>query len=330
MQAYEVFEQEWGKWAGLREGNVVACNSGTSALVLALEALQLPLGSEVITGDYNMVAVARAITMAGHVPVFVDCDDNLLMDLDLTDEAGSVRGGKVKAVLPTHIYGRCIDMHQLHSLARKYGWYVVEDASESHGVPPHPDTDAYAASHYQNKVVGANEGGSIGFRKKSHADRARQLRCLGFTEAHDFNHIPRGFNGRLSNVHAQAILQTLEKVEENIKARRSIEAMYDLYCQAEWKMPPTESPWVYSIRIDSFPSGKTERVVLRLNEVGIQARFGFKPMTHQIEYQHHICFKNGNAEKAAREVFYLPLTPGSMNEERVKQAFEIIHRIVKQ
>ena len=332
MQAFEELEEKWGKWAGLREGNVVACASGTCALHLALEALQLPPGSEVITNNFSMIAVPRAISMAGLTPVFVDCTDDLLLDLDLVDKAIDSREGKVRAILPVHIYGRRTDMGEVAAIAAKYGGInIIEDGAETHGIPPHPSTDAICHSFYVNKLVAAKdgEGGAIGFRERELADRTRKLRCLGFTQAHDFHHIPRGHNYRMSNLHASAVLDSLAKAEANLYVRRWAEEIYNHHCPQEWRMPPTDSPWVYSIRIPLFSSGKMERAVNRLNEVGIQARQGFKPMTWQVEYQQNIAFGNGNAERAAREVFYLPLTPGSINEDRIKQAFEIIHRVVK-
>lgn len=86
MQPFELLEREFADWNGLDPAGMVACASGSAALHLALEAMRLPPGSEVITSDFNMVAVPRAIVMAGLVPVFVDCDERLLMDMELLDK----------------------------------------------------------------------------------------------------------------------------------------------------------------------------------------------------------------------------------------------------
>lgn len=86
MEAYESLEQEFAQWQGLDPRGMVACSSGTAALHLALEALQLPQGSQVIVPDYSMIACPRAVVLADLRPVFVDCDEQLLMDLKKLDE----------------------------------------------------------------------------------------------------------------------------------------------------------------------------------------------------------------------------------------------------
>src|SRR5690348_6717208 len=137
MQAFERLEKEFAAWVGVPD--VVACSSGTSALHLSLEALQLPQGSRVLIPYLNMIAVARAVSLAGLIPVMVDCRDDLLMDMDLVDEALADDGG-IKAVMAVHIYGRRCDMDALAALAAKYGVELIEDLAEAHGVRPHPAT----------------------------------------------------------------------------------------------------------------------------------------------------------------------------------------------
>lgn len=93
MESYQQLELQWAEFNDLDPAGMVVCASGTAALHLALESLQLPPGSEVITGDFNMIAVPRAIAMAGLTPVFVDCDERLLMDLVLLEKImGEERG----------------------------------------------------------------------------------------------------------------------------------------------------------------------------------------------------------------------------------------------
>ncbi len=162
MEAYQLLESEFGRWVGVE--NVVACSSGTAALHLALESLQLQAGSEVILGDFNMIACARAVTLAGLKPVFVDCCDDLTMDPDLVRSRCEVDGGKAEAILATHIYGRRCDMKEIHSVARDYDLFVVEDLAEAHGVHPHVDTDASCWSFYRNKIVAGEEGGAVAFK----------------------------------------------------------------------------------------------------------------------------------------------------------------------
>ena len=116
MQPHEQLEQEWAAFNDLDPAGMVACSSGTAALHLALEALQLQPGSTCILPDFTMIACARAVTLAGLVPVFVDCGDDLLMDMALTPQAC---GEKTSAVMIVHIYGRQQSMYDVHRRVKR-------------------------------------------------------------------------------------------------------------------------------------------------------------------------------------------------------------------
>lgn len=322
MQPYEILEQKIGKWMGVE--NVVACSSGTAALHLAFEALQLPQGTKVICPDYTMVACARAITLAGLTPVFVDCGDDLLMDDG--DPMGRATVDPYSAFLAVHMYGRRCDMDWISSTAGVCH-PIVEDMAELHGVRPHETTDAACWSFYKNKVVAGEEGGAVAFRNPEHAKLARQLRCLGFTYAHDFWHIPRGHNYRMSNLHAQPIIDSLNRFEANIGARRYIEAEYEKHCPTEWQMSKRDVPWVYDVKL---PDDDAPEVVRALNAAGIAARQGFKPCSLQPEFR-----KSGqpelmsNARRLMNRIFYLPIQPGVTSPEDCRRAFQIAKDVLR-
>jgi len=162
MRPHEQLEAELAKWiteCGLTVSpeQVVACSSGTAALHLAFEALQLPQGSEVVMSDFNMIACPRAVSLAGLKPVFVDCGDDLLLD---TSKVAKHFGGSTKSILQTWIYGRVDenDRQYISGITRQCGVSVVEDMAEVHGVAPHEDTDAACWSFYKNKIVAGEEG----------------------------------------------------------------------------------------------------------------------------------------------------------------------------
>ena len=330
MQPYEQLEYEIGKWAGVE--HVVACSSGTAALHLALEALCLESGSEVIVPDFTMVACPRAVTMAGLTPVFVDCGEDLLIDCDLVSRISDIE--EIRAIMPVHIYGRRCDMDAIISTANDVDWWVVEDMAEAHGIKPHPSSDAWAWSFYRNKIVAGEEGGAVAFRCKEHADLARQLRSLGFTDAHDFMHVPRGCNYRLANSLAKPILQSLRQFESTMMLRQKIRDMYDRLCPLEWMMPERDVPWVYDLRIRGLKN--VDEGVKALNDDGIAARHGFKPMSEQAEYGGRSGMKwfggpdgVSVAKRMSREVFYLPIDPQHINERKIKQSFETIKRVAR-
>lgn len=338
MESYERFEKEWARWAGVE--NVVACSSGTAALHLALEALRLPQGSEVILPDYTMVACARAVTLAGLVPVFIDCGKDLLIDPELISQYVDKHPSKwlkqPVAIMPVHVYGRSCNMPAIHDIAAKYDLAVIEDLAEAHGIPPHPNTDAACWSFYKNKIVAGEEGGAISFtggREPEYA-LAKKLRSLGFTEEHDYTHIPRGHNYRMSNSHAKIILDSttnrwgcLQDATANLGHRREVEGWYDKFCPQEWCQPKRDAVWVYDLRISNLLYLQRP-VIEALRNVGIAARYGFKPMSTQEEYK--TCRKVGGNEalSASKEVIYLPVQPGITTPDKCREAFDIIKSIV--
>jgi len=328
MEPFQELEVEIAGWTGLyKPEQVVACSSGTAALHLALEALQLPRGSEVIVPDFTMIACARAVSLAGLTPVFVDCRDDLLMDDGLSLGIATIE--PYSAFMAVHVYGRRVDMDWIHSTAGVCH-PVIEDLAEAHGVAPHPDTDAACWSFYRNKIIAGEEGGAVAFRDPNHARLARQLRSLGFTDAHDFQHVPRGHNYRMSNAHAALILekfrywpdQNTHQYELDVEERREIEVVYDRLCPDEWRMPPRQAPWVYDVRLPdrgdtSCNPDWIRGIVRQLNSKGIAARCAFWPLHLQEEYQECRMAKEGltpNSLLAACLVLYLPLTPGISTE----------------
>lgn len=305
MEAYQELEKRFGEWTGCDNPNTVAVSSGTSALHVALEALELPQGSEIIIPDFTMVACPRAAVMAGLKPVFVDCGPDLLIDTSLLKYA---LRDKTKAIMAVHIYGRRCNMVAIHSFAGLHGLKVIEDLAEIHGVKPHTDTDAACWSFYRNKIIAGEEGGMIAFKSQHAEDRARSLRSLGFTPEHDFNHIPRGVNARMSNAHAELIIASLKAYEWNYQKRRVIESLYNSFIPLEWKMPKRDAVWVYDILC---PRGiDTARLVKNLNEGGCAARLGFKPMSKQKEFYTKCCvseYGTSIASEMSQRIIYLPV-----------------------
>lgn len=362
MEAYKQLEIEWAKWNNLDPEGMVCCASGSAALHLSLEAMQLPPGSKVITGDFNMIAVPRAVTLAGLEPVFVDCGDTLLMDNILLGSEqiyNKESFDTIGAVIVVHIYGRSpTEWSSIEEIkgcrnvdkdSRDSGCYIIEDLAEAHGARPRSFTDAACWSFYKNKIVAGEEGGAVWFRDPAHATLARQLRSLGFTDAHDFDHVPRGHNYRMSNTHASIILEqyndfywnhnALDNYREVLFERRKIESWYNRHCPQEWRMPPRDAPWVYDLRVRGITRYTQARVVAKLNAEGIAARHSFKPMHMQREYNDEglrcklVSSEMGCYIKswvAANEVFYLPISPGKTTEADCRRAFEVIREIVLQ
>lgn len=321
-EPYQELERRWAEFNDLDPRGMVACSSGTAALHLVLEAARLPAGSRVVVPDYTMVACARAVTMAGLRPAFVDCGPDLLIDPRGNGFRDALCAG-ASAAMAVHVYGRRCDMQAVTELAAARKAYVIEDLAEAHGIRPHPGTDAACWSFYRNKVVAGEEGGAVWFRDRRRADLARSLRSMGFTEAHDYTHIPRGHNYRMSNAHAGLILRSLAAHGVNLAHRRILEESYLGATPVRWAMPSRDVPWVYDMRIPGLTADRQRAAVTKLREAGCGARYGFKPLSSQEEYRAWVG-SIGRVQQgastpvthaAAVEVIYLPLTPGEVGPD---------------
>lgn len=314
-------EHDFAKWSGC--DNTVACSSGSTALHLALEALELEDGGEVIVPDFTMIACARAITLAGLTPVFVDCSDNLNINPNLIEDAITA---KTVAIMVVHVYGRVCDMDSISDIASKYGIPVIEDMAEAHGVQPDARTEVACWSFYKNKIIHGEEGGMCAFKNKLDSELARSLRSLGFTKAHDYTHMPRGWNYRLANTLASLIQTNLADYRYNKVWRQNAVDMYNEVCPSLWRMPKRDANWVYDLRIPHLTTQNQDKIVQTLRKMGIEARHGFKPMHGQAEYCDCRTVMQGGwsiAEVVSREVIYLPLHP-DLDHKRVIETFQVI------
>lgn len=306
MEPYLELEQEWGRINN--RPHTVACSSGTAALHLALETIAGDCQPTVIVPEYTMVACARAVVLADSVPVFADCDDSLNVDLNKL-EGQMTDCSHPDVLMIVHVYGRQVDMERVHRLATRFNLLVIEDLAEAHGILPHPKTHAACWSFYKNKIVAGEEGGAVAFLNERQANRARSLRSLGFTPAHDFNHIPRGMNYRMANCLAEKILPSIAQMKQNLLARRKVSYDY-LQCLLDFALPTVASvDWVFPVRVPGISFEQQAAIVRSLNIQQIEARCGFKPMSIQQEF-YGPNTPMLNAYKIGQEVLYLPVFPG--------------------
>lgn len=347
--SYLYLEDQISRWLGVE--NVVSCSSGTAALHLALEATRVspPYSTEdvfhpssnhcVALSEYNMIACPRAITLAGMLPVLFDCKDDLQFDAGLLSQAYQLQD--YAAVLVTHIYGRRGDIEGVHRAVDSRSGeikrpIIIEDMAELHGVQPHSLTDAACLSFYKNKVVAGEEGGCVIFKNKEHAALARKLRSMGFTDDHDYRHIPRGHNYRMSNVHAGLITQSLAQYGWSTYRRQQVVQAYDAHCPPAWKMPPRLSNWVYDIRISGMSYNDQDFIVKGMKAIGYEARHGFKPVSQQEEYigcPRYVSTTGRKVDTLSQWTMYLPiLTTGCVfnDDALAKRMFETLTDLAKQ
>lgn len=220
-EEYKKLEIEYAKFTGSKYG--ISCNSGTSALHLGLLALGIGKEDEVIIPDFTMAACGFAVTYCGAIPVFVDCDDSLNIDVSLI-EAKITKN--TRAIMAVHIYGRLCNMKEILRIAKKYHLKVIEDACEAQGAVFKSKADITCYSFYENKIIHAEEGGMCTTDNKKYADRINYLKNMAFGEKHDYFHKEIGYNYRMPNSQAVLALKSLKNYPKENERRRIIEKKF--------------------------------------------------------------------------------------------------------
>lgn len=313
------FEQSFAEWNAMKHG--VACSSGTAALILALRALNIGPGDEVIVPEFTMIATAWAVTITGAKPVFVDCADNLNIDCNLIEEKITER---TKAIIPVHIYGRKCDMRRIMDIAYGYNLRVIEDSAEAHGVKPVGDIACF--SLYANKIITAGEGGICVTNEERLAHQMQHLRSMAFTPSHDFLHKKIAYNFRMTNMQGAVAKAQLERIEQILERRRNIEEYYTQglkNVKGVTVMPKRDVLWMYDILAE-----KKEELQKYLAEAGIETRQFFKPMSQQAMY-YNPNWKHLKAAKYGYSGIYLP-SYNDLTEEDMKYIVESIINFYKE
>ena len=247
VTSYNQLEQEYAKYVGSLFA--VSCNSGTSALHLALLALGIGKDDEVIMSDFTMAACGFAVSYVGAKHVFVDCDDTL--NIDVTQIESKITP-KTKAIMAVHIYGRLCNMDEILRIAKKYNLYVIEDACEAQGAVFNSKADITCYSFFNNKIIHAEEGGICTTDNPYWAKRMNYLKNMAFGEKHDYFHEEVGYNYRLPEQQAKLALESLREVDKNLAKRRELEQELDKKIGST--LPKRDVVWVYDF-IGTPPQG---------------------------------------------------------------------------
>ncbi len=284
-------EQGFSRFMGTAYG--IAVNSGTTALQLAVAALGIGPGDEVIIPDFTMIATAAAVLHAGATPVFTDVNPgDWCMN---TGQIESVITSRTKAIIPVHIYGYPVDMDSLLKLAENHGLWVIEDASEAIGAEykgRHAGSIGHAGcfSFYSNKTVQCGEGGILITNDEKIAEKARLLKNHAFTHTR-FIHKQIGYNFKMSNLAAAFAFASFEEIEDSISGKIENAGIYhrELSRINGIQLPPpgsskcVNSYWMYGILVEEnkFGCDKQSLRQVLMDKYGIETRDFFYPMHKQ-------------------------------------------------
>ena len=313
------FEQAYSDYIGVKYG--VGCDNGTNAITLALRALGVGDGDEVITVSNTAIPTVSAIVTAGATPVFVDINpETYLMDVTKIEAAVTPR---TKAILPVHLYGQCVDMDPLLDIARKFHLYVVEDCAQAHGAEYRGRKagsmgDISATSFYPTKILGAyGDGGMVNTNNLEVAERLRRLRFYGTEKT--YYAIEHGYNSRLDEVQASILLTKLPKIEQFISRRREIAAIYQEILGDSGLTLPKEAPYgrhAYYLYVVRHP--RRDEIIEQLRENNIHVNISYPWPIHTMKAYQYLGWKTGDlpeTEAAAKEIFSLPMYPSLTDEE---------------
>jgi perosamine synthetase len=317
----ERFESEFSELCDTR--HAIAVSNGTVALHLALLALDLGPGDEVIVPSLTYIASVNAVRYVGATPVFVDVDP-VTWCLDVEAVADAITS-HTRAVVAVHLYGQPADMDGLQAVCAPRGVRIVEDAAEApmayyHGRPTGGLADIGTFSFYGNKLFTSGEGGAITLNDYSMASRLRLLRGQGMDPNRRYWFSVVGYNYRLTNIAAALLCAQLERRLDFMKKRGEIYARYSerlagipgITLQADVS-GTTRSPWLYSILVEEESFGiSRDDVMTRLACAGIETRPFFPPI-HRLPPYEGSRFAGGDlavTERLAAQGLNLPTFVG--------------------
>ena len=283
------FETEFAAACGVKYG--VSATNGTTALHLALAALGIEKGDEVILPTFTMIATVYAVMYTGAKPVLVDSETRTWnMDVKQLEKKITKR---TKVILPVHIYGHPVDMDPVRKLAKKYGIYIVEDAAEVHGAEYKGKRcgslgDIGCFSFYGNKIITTGEGGMVVTNNKKIAERASLLKDLAHSPGKRFLHTDLAYNYRMTNLQAAVGLAQTRKLDKFVKKKRWIADLYgkNLEGVKGLRLPFEEKwaknvYWMYSVLVEKDFGMNRDRLMAELQKEGIGTRAFFVPMHRQ-------------------------------------------------
>lgn len=324
-----------------RQYGIAVCN-GSAALDVAVAALELKPGDEVILPSFTIISCVLPLVRNGIVPIVVDHDPQT-WNMDVTQIEAKITP-HTRAIMVVHIYGLPVDMAPVLKLASKYNLRIIEDAAEAlgqtcYGKPCGSFGDISTFSFYPNKHVTTGEGGMVVTNEDKLAERSRALRNLCFEPERRFVHEEMGWNLRMSNIQAALGCAQMERLDATILRKRAIGRRYmrNLHDLVGVQLPLERTAyaeniyWVFGIVLEDDVSFDAREAMHRLRESGIGTRPFFWPIHEQPVLRKRGLFTSVQcpaAEKMARRGFYVPSGLG-ITDEQIDQVCDALRRLLK-
>lgn len=340
----------------LHADNVAACQSGTSALHLALVEAGVVPGDVVIVPPLTFIAAVNPVKYQFAKPVFIDCDDTFCMDpvklkefceneCEFKGEKLTYRGATVKALVIVHVFGNLADMVSIMEIAGKYNIKVIEDSTEALGSKyiAGPLAGKYAGtigdfgaySFNGNKIITTGGGGAITANKSEVVDHLRYLSTQAKNDPHYYIHDEVGYNYRMTNIQAALGVAQMEELPEFIRRKQ---ANYELYKQLfegfdlgkiiEFREGTESNKWFYSLEInrDKVKASMRE-IITELEKRGVQTRTIWGLINEQVPYEKEDTYKLEKAPYYAARILNIPSST-QITEEEIRYVVDQIKNVL--
>lgn len=331
------FEKAWANKCNVEFG--IAVNSGTSALEIAVRALELDQDAEIILPSYTIISCASAILNAGCTISLVDVDpDTWCLNIDQIKDKIT---NKTQAIMPVHMFGHPANMSEIMTLARSHSLKIIEDAAEAHGALADGRVvggigDMGCFSFYANKIITTGEGGMVTFNNRIYFDKAKNLKELAFGRKDKFMHADIGYNYRMTNLQAALGLGQMKKINHFIKKKIKISKWYSKYLNVDKLILPHTKKnyknvfWMYCVRLKEKNKKNRSKIRKKLSSVGIETREMFIPANLQEIFLKKKMFKKIECPKAnqvSSTTFYLP-SGYELKEKNVKYISDQLNKLL--
>ena len=326
------FESEFAAYCGAKHGIGVA--NGTDALFLALKALGIGSGDEVIVPANTFIATAAAVSHTGAIPVFVDCDPETYC-IDPSKIAGAITE-KTKAIMPVHLYGHSADMDAILSIARSNGLKVVEDCAQAHGTHYKGRQvgsigDAAGFSFYPSKTLGAyGDAGIVLTNNDETCEMLKLLRDNGRTSWYEHSLV--GHNSRLDGIQAAILRVKLKYLDKWVEGRRAHAKQYqELLSGIDGLILPIEKPYAkHSYYVYVVRANDRDTVMAQLKEKGCGCGIHYPVPLHLQTAYSNLGGQAGDnpvSEEYAKQIISIPMFP-ELTKDQVAEAASIIREVI--
>lgn len=323
----ESFERAFSSYIGMEYG--VGVNSGQDSLILAVRALGIGPGDEVIVQANAYIASVLGITENGATPIFVESDPYFGVDVEAVERAITPR---TKAILPVHLYGQPCDLESLRGIADRHGLYLIEDCAQCHGSTQNGRKagtfgDVSCFSFYPTKPLGAfGDAGMVLTNDAELAEKLKMLRFYGSRKKY-VNEIT-GINSRMDEIQAAMLSVGLQYLEEGNKVRQAIAGRYlsELH-HKDIVLPQTRPGCTHVYHIFAVRTARRDELISYLAEKGVQAQIHYPIPPHLSPCYETLGYKKGDfplTEQYADEELSIPIYAG-MPEAEVDYVIKAIN-----